>query len=58
MAIDAASNQLINQFAQQLAAPGSDLRTLIQQNIVEMLTALDGSNPKLPVGPIASDQKM
>jgi hypothetical protein len=36
--------------------PGSDLRTLIQQNIVDKLSALDGSNP-LPVGPIASDQK-
>ena len=57
MAIDWASTQLINQFAQQVATPGSDLRTLIQQNIVDKLSALDGSNPKLPVGPIASDQK-
>jgi hypothetical protein len=56
MAIDGASTQLVNQFAQQVATPGSDLRTLIQQNIVDKLSALDGSNPKLPVGPIASDQ--
>jgi len=57
MAIDGASTQLVNQFAQQVATPGSDLRTIIQQNIVDKLSALDGSNPKLPVGPIASDQK-
>src|SRR5271165_1261542 len=29
----------------------------IQQNIVDKLGALDGRNPKLPVGPIAADQK-
>ena len=57
MAIDAASTQLVNQFAQQVTTPGSDLRTLIQQNIVNKLTALDGRNPQLPVGPIAADQK-
>jgi hypothetical protein len=57
MAIDGASTQLVNQFSQQVAASGSELRTLIQQNIVDKLSALDGSNPKLPVGPIASDQK-
>jgi hypothetical protein len=57
MAIDGASTQLVNQFAQQVATPGSDLRMLIQQNIVDKLSALDGSNPQLPVGPIASDQK-
>jgi hypothetical protein len=57
MAIDGASTQLVNQFAQQVATPGSDLRTLIQQNIVDKLSALGGSNPQLPVGPIASDQK-
>jgi hypothetical protein len=56
MAIDGASTQLVNQFAQQVVTLGSDLRTLIQQNIVDKLSALDGSNPKLPVGPIASDQ--
>jgi len=57
MAIDAASTQLVNQFAQQLTTPSSDLRTLIQQNIVNKLTALDGRNPELPLGPIAADQK-
>ena len=57
MAINAASTQLVDQFAQQIATPGSDVRTLVQQNIVNKLTALDGSNPKLPVGPIAGDQK-
>ena len=57
MAIDAASTQLVDQFAQQLATPGSDLRTLVQRNIADKLGALDGNNPKLPVGPIAADQK-
>jgi hypothetical protein len=57
MAIEAASTKLVDQFAQQLATPGSDLRTLIERNIVDQLTALDGRNPKLPVGPIAGDQK-
>jgi hypothetical protein len=49
MAINAASTQLVDQFARQLATPGSDLRTLIQQNIVDHLTSLKGSNPTLPV---------
>src|SRR5580704_2396697 len=57
MAIDAASTQLVDRFAQQLATPNSDLRTLIQQNITDKLGALDGRNPQLPVGPIAADQK-
>jgi hypothetical protein len=57
MAIGAASTQLVNQFAQQLATPGSNVQTLVRQNIVDKLTALDGHNPKLPVGPIAGDQK-
>jgi hypothetical protein len=57
LAIDGASTQLVDQFAQQLATPNSDLRTLIQQNIVDKLTALDGRNPKLPVAPIAGGQK-
>jgi hypothetical protein len=51
VAVDGASTQLVNQFAQQVATPGSDLRTLIQQNIVDKLSALDGSSPKLPVVP-------
>jgi hypothetical protein len=52
-AINAASTQLVDQFAQQLTTPGSDLRTLIQQNIVAKLTSLNGQNPSLPVAPIA-----
>jgi hypothetical protein len=56
MAIDAASTQLVDQFAQQLATPNSDLRTLIQQNIVDKLTSLNGHNPPLPVGPIAGQE--
>ena len=57
MAINVASTQLVDQFAQQVATPGSDVRTLVQQNIVNKLGALDGRNPKLPEGPIAADQK-
>src|SRR5580700_1782374 len=57
MAIDAASTQLVDQFAQQLTTPGSNLQNLVQQNIINKLGALNGSNPKLPVGPIAADQK-
>jgi hypothetical protein len=57
MAIDTASTQLVDQFAQQLTTPTSDLRTLIDRNIVDQLTALGGRNPKLPVGPIAAGQQ-
>jgi len=53
MAINAASTQLVDQFATQLATPGSDLRGLIQQNIVAKLNSLGGQNPTLPVAPIA-----
>jgi hypothetical protein len=56
MAIGAASTQLVNQFAQSLTTPGSDLRTLIQQNITDKLTSLNGQNPELPVGPIADQE--
>jgi hypothetical protein len=56
LAINAASAQLVNQFAQSLTTPGSDLRTLIQQNVVEKLTSLNGQNPSLPVAPIASTE--
>jgi len=56
MAINTASTQLADQFAQQLATPNSDLRTLIQQNIVDQLTSLKGRNPTLPVGPIAGQE--
>ncbi|MGA8655044.1 MAG: hypothetical protein WB586_02765 [Chthoniobacterales bacterium] len=54
--IDVASTQLVNQFAQQLRTPHSDLRTLIQQNIVNRLMSLEGRHPPLPVGPIAGNQ--
>jgi len=57
MKIDAASTQLVDDFAQQVATPGSDVRALIQQHIVDQLGALDGRNPKLPVGPVAEGQK-
>jgi hypothetical protein len=57
MAIGAASTNLVDQFAQQLATPNSDLRALIQQNIVNKLSSLKGAaNPSLPVGPIAGGQ--
>jgi hypothetical protein len=58
MAIGAASTNLVDQFAQQLATPNSDLRTLIQQNIVDRLSSLKGPpNSSLPVGPVAGGQQ-
>jgi hypothetical protein len=57
MEIDTASTRFVDLFAQQLATSGSNVQTLVQQNIVDKLTALDGRNPKLPVGPIAEGQK-
>ena len=57
VAINAASTRLVDDFAQQLATDGSDSRALIQRVIVSQLGALDGHDPKLPVGPIAADQK-
>jgi hypothetical protein len=56
MAINAASAQLVDQFAAQLTTPGSNLRGLIQQNIVEKLNSLSGQNPSLPVAPIAGTE--
>jgi hypothetical protein len=56
MAIGAASTQLVNQFAQSLATTGSDLRSLIQQNIGDKLNSLSGQNPTLPVAPIAGTE--
>ena len=53
VAINAASTQLVDIFAEQLTTPGSDLRTLIQQQIVGKLNSLNGANPSLPVAPIA-----
>jgi len=57
-AIDAASTNLVDAFAQQLTTQGSDSRALIQQNIVDKLDALDGRNPKLPVAPLAAGEKV
>ncbi len=54
--IDAASTQLVNGFAKQLTTPGSDLRSLIQQSIVDRLSSLEGRHPPLPVGPIAGGE--
>src|ERR1700730_16793003 len=56
MAINAASTQLVGQFAEQLTTPSSDLRALIQQNIVGKLSSLNGQNPSLPVAPIAGQE--
>jgi hypothetical protein len=55
-AIDAASTQLVNDFARQLATPNSDLQRLVQQHIVNGLSSLEGRHPPLPVGPIFGDQ--
>jgi hypothetical protein len=57
MAIDTASANLVDQFAQQLATPNSDIRNLVQQNIVDKLSSLKGPpNSSLPVGPVAGGQ--
>ncbi|MGA8660165.1 MAG: hypothetical protein WB586_28945 [Chthoniobacterales bacterium] len=55
-AIDVASTRLVDDFAQQLTTPNSDLRMLIQQNIVDQLSSPEGRHPPLPVGPIFGDQ--
>ena len=56
LAIDAASTQLVDGVAQQVAVPVSDLATLIRAditaNITDKLSALDDRNPVLPVGPV------
>jgi len=57
LAIDSASTQLVDRFAQQLATRGSDLRTLVQQNVVDKLDSLLGRNPTLPVAPVAGGQR-
>ena len=56
-AIDAASTQLVDDFARQLATPHSNLRMLIQEHIVDRLTSLEGRSPPLPVGPIFGNQR-
>lgn len=57
LAIDSASTQLVDRFAQQLATSGSDLQTLVQQNIVDKLNSLLGRNPTLPVAPVAGGER-
>jgi hypothetical protein len=53
MAIGTASTQLVDDFAQQLVTPGSQLRTIVDQQITDKLTALEGHHPTIPVGPLA-----
>jgi len=53
MAIDTASTGLVDDFAKQLVTPGSQLRTIVDQHITDKLTALEGHNPTIPVGPLA-----
>ena len=55
-AIDAASTELVAQFAQQLTTPDFGLRTLVQRNIVHRPTSLIGRRPALPVGRIAGPE--
>ena len=56
LAIDTTSSQLIDDFADQLATPNSDLRMLVQRHIVNGLSLLEGRHPPLPVGSILGDQ--
>jgi hypothetical protein len=56
MAIGVASTNLVDQFAQQLTTPNSDLQNLVQQHIVDELSVLQGSHGSLPVAPIAGGQ--
>jgi outer membrane autotransporter protein len=53
VAIDAASTELVD----RAAAPGSDVRTLVQQIIVNKLNSLLGRDYNLPVAPIAGGQR-
>jgi outer membrane autotransporter protein len=54
--IDAASTALVDQLGQQITTPGSNIRNLIQQTIIDKLGSLDLNHPTLPVGPIAGDE--
>jgi outer membrane autotransporter protein len=54
--IDEASTQLVDRVAQSLTTPGSNLRNLIQQNILNKLTSLGPSSPPIPVAPIAGQE--
>ena len=50
--INAASNELVNRFAQQATTPGTNLNALIQQTITNRLSSLADRNPGLPVPPL------
>src|ERR1700730_2253939 len=52
-AINAASTELVNRVAEQVATAAFDERALIRQSIDQRLTALRGRNPSLPVPPLA-----
>ncbi|MGA8478312.1 MAG: hypothetical protein WB696_10170 [Chthoniobacterales bacterium] len=51
--INTASTNLVNGVAQQITTPGSNLNTLILQNIQSRLGSLTDRNPGLPVPPLA-----
>ena len=53
MAIDGASTRLVDDFAQQIVTPGSELHTIVDQHITNELAALAGHDPALPVAPLA-----
>jgi hypothetical protein len=53
LAIDTASTQLVD----QVSAPGSNVRTLVQHNIIDKLDSLLGRNPTLPVAPVAGGHR-
>jgi hypothetical protein len=65
-AIDAASTQLVNEYAEavdarlvavlqpKFAALANDVETSIKDNITDRLKSLQGSNPSLPVPPVAA----
>src|SRR5215469_1536266 len=55
-AIDTASTELVNLFTKQLTTPGSQVQTLVQQQIVNRLSSLEGRAPPLPVPPLAGNQ--
>jgi len=55
--IDAASTELVDRLGQQITTSSSNLRTLIQQTILNKLNSLDINHPTLPVGPIAGGER-
>jgi Autotransporter beta-domain len=55
--IVAASTQLVDNVAQRLATGATDVKSLIQADIINKLGALDDRNPVLPVAPVAGGLK-